>query len=190
MGAKGTGWVLVVFDRAEAMAQAGEDARRQLRWMALSITFLCFCLWAALHFGFAARLARLAQAVRDFGEGRTSRVEELPGADEVHALSAAFAAMGTHLTEREAERVRLERVVLDTSEREQRRIGEDLHDGLGQQLTAASLATSGLITALESAAPSLSFRRRRIWAGRFAKRSRPCRRFRMAWRRWVSRTMG
>jgi len=155
MGPKGTGWVLVVFDRAEAMAQAGADARRQLRWMALSITFLCFCLWAALHFGFAARLARLAQAVRDFGEGRTTQVKELPGADEVHALSAAFAAMGARLTEREAERVRLEREILETSERERRRIGRDLHDGIGQQLTAVSLATSGLITALESAAPLL-----------------------------------
>src|ERR1700704_2471332 len=36
---------------------------------------LCLCLWAALHFGFAVRLARLSQAVRDFGEGRADRVE-------------------------------------------------------------------------------------------------------------------
>ncbi len=189
MGPNGTGWVLVVFDRAEAMAQAGEDARRQLRWMALSITFLCFCLWAALHFGFAARLARLAQAVRDFGEGRTTQVEELPGADEVHALSAAFAAMGTRLTEREAERVRLEREILETSERERRRIGRDLHDGIGQQLTAVSLATSGLITQPWNPPRPRSSRRRRTWAARSAKRSRPCGRFRTASRRWGSRTM-
>jgi signal transduction histidine kinase len=155
MGAKGTGWVLVVFNRAQAMAEARADARRQLHWMASSITLLCFCLWAALHFGFAARLAKLSQAVRDFGEGRTKRVEELPGADEVHALSAAFATMSNRLTEREAERVRLEREVLEISERERRRIGRDLHDGIGQQLTAVSLATSGLTTALESAAPEL-----------------------------------
>jgi signal transduction histidine kinase len=31
-----------------------------------------------------------------------------------------------------------------------------LHDSLGQQLTAASLAINGLITALESAAPALA----------------------------------
>jgi signal transduction histidine kinase len=60
--------------------------------------------------------------------------------------------MATRLAEREAERVRLERAILETTEREQQRIGEDLHDGLGQQLTAASLATNGLITALQSAA--------------------------------------
>jgi PAS domain-containing protein len=34
-----------------------------------------------------------------------------------------------------SERKRLERTVLEISEREQRRIGQDLHDGLGQHLT-------------------------------------------------------
>jgi signal transduction histidine kinase len=39
----------------------------------------------------------------------------------------------------QAERRRLEREVLDISERERQRIGADLHDGLGQQLTAIEL---------------------------------------------------
>jgi signal transduction histidine kinase len=123
--------------------------------MACAISLLCVCLWAALHFGFAARLARLARAVRDFGDGRANNLLPIPGADEVHELSTAFAVLGTRLAEREVERVRLERVILETADREQRRIGADLHDGPGQQLTAASLATNGLITALESAAPAL-----------------------------------
>ena len=38
------------------------------------------------------------------------------------------------------ERDRLEKEVLEISEREQRRIGHDLHDGLGQHLTATALA--------------------------------------------------
>ena len=38
------------------------------------------------------------------------------------------------------ERDRLEKEVLEISEREQRRIGYDLHDGLGQHLTATALA--------------------------------------------------
>ena len=70
------GWALVVFDRADAVAQARADARRQLRWSAMAIALLCFALWAALHFGFAARLARLARMLRDFGEGRA--VNSLP----------------------------------------------------------------------------------------------------------------
>ncbi len=44
------------------------------------------------------------------------------------------------LTEEIAERDRLEKEVLEISEREQRRIGYDLHDGLGQHLTATALA--------------------------------------------------
>ena len=38
------------------------------------------------------------------------------------------------------ERIRLEKELLEASEREQRRIGHDLHDSLGQHLTATALA--------------------------------------------------
>ena len=48
------------------------------------------------------------------------------------------------LTEEMAERDRLEKEVLEISEREQRRIGHDLHDGLGQHLTATALASQVL----------------------------------------------
>jgi signal transduction histidine kinase len=44
------------------------------------------------------------------------------------------------LTEEMAERQRLESELLEISEREQRRIGQDLHDGLCQHLTGATLA--------------------------------------------------
>jgi signal transduction histidine kinase len=153
---EGTGWALVVYDRGDAVAQARADASQQLRVMATGIALVCVCLWAALHFGLAARLARLAHAVRDFGEGRALEVEAGCGGDEVQELSAAFSKMAARLGEREMERVRLEREVLETTERERRRIGQELHDGLGQQLTAASLAANGLITALERAAPGLA----------------------------------
>ena len=44
------------------------------------------------------------------------------------------------LTEMIAERERLEKAILDVSERERRSIGYDLHDGLGQHLTGTALA--------------------------------------------------
>ena len=152
---RGTGWALLIYDRGDAVAQARLDANIQLRWAASGIALMCLCLWAALHFGFAARLSRLTQQVRDVGEGRATGVEAVTGGDEVRELSAAFAKMVVQLGQREAERVRLEREILETTERERRRIGRELHDGLGQQLTAASLATHGLISAVESAVPSL-----------------------------------
>ena len=150
---------------------------------AAGITLVCLCLWAALHFGFAARLARLSQAVRDFGEGRADRVEAVSGGDEVQELSAAFATMAARLGEREAERLRLEREVLETTERERQRIGEDLHDGLGQQLTAASLAINGLIATLESAAPALAPQAENV--GRQLRKASPkCAFFRTVSRRY------
>jgi signal transduction histidine kinase len=44
------------------------------------------------------------------------------------------------LTGEMSERARLEKDILEISEREQRRIGQDLHDGLGQHLTGTALA--------------------------------------------------
>jgi signal transduction histidine kinase len=44
------------------------------------------------------------------------------------------------LTQEMAERARLEKEILEVSERERRRIGHDLHDGLCQHLTATALA--------------------------------------------------
>ena len=51
------------------------------------------------------------------------------------------------------ERQRLEREILQVSEREQRRIGQDLHDGLGQTLTAASFLTGALRQRLKGKCP-------------------------------------
>src|SRR5438270_337155 len=47
------------------------------------------------------------------------------------------------------ERKRLERELLDISNREQRRIGHDLHDGVCQQLAGIALMTSSLAEQLE-----------------------------------------
>ncbi len=153
---RGTGWALVAFDRTDAIKHAREDALEQFRLTAAANAFLCLGLWAALHFGFTARLARLSQAVRDFGDGRAETVEVMAGGDELQELSAAFATMAERLGDREVERAQLEREILETTERERRRIGQDLHDSLGQQLTAASLAANGLISALENNAPQLA----------------------------------
>lgn len=54
--------------------------------------------------------------------------------DRVRARTAA-------LTQQMTERERLEKEILEVSEREQRRIGHDLHDSLCQHLTAAAMAS-------------------------------------------------
>ncbi len=50
----------------------------------------------------------------------------------------------TELNEEMATCRRLEKIVLEISEREQNRIGQDLHDDLGQQLTGLAMLTKGL----------------------------------------------
>lgn len=53
------------------------------------------------------------------------------------------------------ERKQLEREILEISDREQSRIGRDLHDGLGQQLTALEFFTTGLKDEVQAQAPKL-----------------------------------
>jgi PAS domain S-box-containing protein len=76
----------------------------------------------------------------------------LPGENESHAY---IIATGIDITERK----RLEKAILEISSAEQRRIGQDLHDGLGQHLTGIAfmskvqeqkLAEKGLAEATEA----------------------------------------
>jgi signal transduction histidine kinase len=158
IGEQKTGWALQVFDRNEAIAAAQADARIQLGWMASAMALLTFALWTVLHFGFATRLGRLASGVRAFGEGTIEAPPRITGGDEVAKLSEAVSTMAAKLQEREAEQVRLEREVLEISESERRRIGHDLHDSLGQRLTATSMTTNAFIGVLKENAPALAER--------------------------------
>jgi signal transduction histidine kinase len=63
-----------------------------------------------------------------------------------------------HITERR----RLEREILEISEREQRKFGYDLHDGLGQRLTGLEMFSHGLAEDLERHAPALAKQARRL----------------------------
>ena len=148
--------LLLVYDRANAVAHAHQDARQRVAWSAAVIALMCLCLWATLHFGVARRLERLARSVREFGEGRTIGIEPVKGGDEVHELSQAFRKMTQRLADRERERSELERAVIDSAENERRRIGHELHDGIGQQLTAVLMAINGLHDELQSKAPAFA----------------------------------
>ncbi len=146
-------WLLLVYDRADAVAHAYQDAHRRVVWSAAVIALMCLCLWATLHLGVATRLERLARSVREFGEGRVISIDPVRGGDEVHELSQAFRKMTQRLADRERERNELERAVIDSTEKERRRIGHELHDGIGQQLTAVLMSINGLHDELQVQAP-------------------------------------
>jgi len=60
------------------------------------------------------------------------------------------------------ERKKLEQEILDISELERRRLGQDLHDGLGQRLTALEMLSHGLSEDLKGHARDLSLQARRL----------------------------
>lgn len=77
------------------------------------------------------------------------RVRRLDGAEvEVESVASAYVAGGrtnVHVVLRDlGERRRLEREVVEAATAEQERIGREIHDGIGQRLTALGLLCAGL----------------------------------------------
>jgi signal transduction histidine kinase len=65
-------------------------------------------------------------------------------------LEARVVERTSELRNEIVERQRVESALLDVSEREQRRIGHDIHDGLGQHLTSAAIACEVLTQKLRA----------------------------------------
>lgn len=84
----------------------------------------------------------------DYVRKDTGLLDLLPG---VVGRALTTIARDRALVEAEIARQRLEAEVLEISENEQRRIGQDLHDGLGQQLTAIELMCQSVVSDLEAA---------------------------------------
>ncbi|RFC45174.1 MAG: Signal transduction histidine kinase [Verrucomicrobia bacterium] len=140
-------WVVLVYDRSATLAAARTDALRSLQWSTLATGGLCLTLWAVLHYGFALRIGRLADMARDFANRRAALVP-LSGGDEVADLSRVLGEMAAEVLRHESERARMETQIMEAGEAERRRIGHELHDGIGQRLTAVALAVDGLAPVL------------------------------------------
>jgi signal transduction histidine kinase len=83
----------------------------------------------------------MKQGALDYVMKDTALIELLPSVVE-RALTGI--TQGKALAAAQEEQARLEREVLAVGERERHSIGADLHDGLGQQLTAIELMCAGL----------------------------------------------
>ena len=95
---------------------------------------------AAMQLGTAIKRVRADEAMRrahhDLELRVQARTEQLASANEV-------------LKEEIAERNRLEREILLVAAKEQQRIGEELHDGLGQELTGSGIPGEELAATAE-----------------------------------------
>ncbi len=78
--------------------------------------------------------------------------------EQVHGQRHFFTAIIRDISERK----RMENEILQISEREQRRIGQDLHDGLGQLLTGAALHAKALGGQFGRTSPEFSARMNRV----------------------------
>jgi len=74
------------------------------------------------------------------------------------AKSRKVAILSNDITERK----RLENEILEISEREQRKFGHDMHDGLGQRLTGLEMLSHGLAKDLKCHAPALAKQAQRL----------------------------
>jgi signal transduction histidine kinase len=118
---KGFGFLISVFSVAVSLAG---DYAAGVRYSSLLIAG-----WnASILLAFYLIAVWLMTNLRSLQKGLEERVKERTAA----------------LTGEIAERERLEQELLDISEREQRRIGQDLHDSLCQHLTGTSLASQVL----------------------------------------------
>jgi len=137
---------------------------------------ICFAAWrAGRSVGYLiAVLSVVAWLLSDFGMGRAYGHPLMPYWNAAilaaiygivvhllcdrHALQmeleARVAQRTSALASANAELQAMEREVMEITERERQRIGEDLHDSLGQKLTAASLTANALV--LESTTPELT----------------------------------
>lgn len=103
----------------------------------------------------------MKQGALDYVMKDTVMLDLLP-----QVVQRALTAIGRDraLAAAERERRRLEREILEVGEREQHRIGQDLHDGLGQQLTAIEMMCASLKTDITAAQPKLMPQVERICA--------------------------
>src|ERR1043166_9729240 len=85
-----------------------------------------------------------------------------PQTEPVARLQTALTRAKRRLREEVCKRQRLESEIAGIIEREQRRLGQELHDGLGQQLTGIVYQLSALHGELAARAPDLAETARRL----------------------------
>lgn len=112
--------------------------------------------WVNVAAGLVSMGLIIAVFIALLGENARRRASELELQRSHEQLQHRVEQRTVSLVQSEAECKRLEQEILETSDKEICRIGHDLHDGVGQQLTALSLFATGLQKEVEAQAPQLT----------------------------------
>lgn len=152
------GVLMTDFLVAPVQSSLAAGLRENLLWWATTAVAVVIFVNLALDQMVLRRLHLLADALDELGGGRRLRPLD-PGADdEIGRLSLAFNTMAQSIAERDEEKERLStqlkqrtrqrgallKRLLRAQEDERKRIARELHDDLGQQLGAATLALESM----------------------------------------------
>jgi PAS domain S-box-containing protein len=149
-----------VTDSVNACVQRGEDYCIQHRIVWPDGTIRWVSETGDVVRDSAGEAVRMLGVVRDITEQKRAEQEirklneqlEMRVIERTAELAQANASLRAEIQQRH----RLEQEILDISEREQRRIGRELHDSLGQQLTGIAIMTKVLEQKLQRQAPGVA----------------------------------
>lgn len=162
---KGNGWILMVeYGAKSAFAPIGILGRKVLFLLtAVSIVSALLILFV-LMFTVIHPLKKLSEASTRLGEGDMSARVAINSKDEIGRLAGAFNEMARNLkgakerlaeaAEAALERANMaERRIISISEDTQQKIGQELHDDLGQHLTGVAFMAEALSQRLKGLSP-------------------------------------
>lgn len=141
---KRIGYARVILDTAPVQAELNAITEKGIAYTLIAILLGGLIAWLLVR-TMTRRLNLLSKAADTIAAGNLAvSLPDHNGKDEVARLTRDFNQMVRALQRDIAERRRLEREIIDVSEEEQKRIGQELHDGLGQHLTGIAFLSKVL----------------------------------------------
>lgn len=167
-GPAASDYLVFAFDLSKPLTEAHVAAWTQAFIAAAIVMLGSLVVWVALDATVARRAERIADEARSMASGNlpgqpVGGDDELAQIDQalreahvqIHRQAADLRAREAQIQEKNRERSRLEREIIDISEREKRRIGQDLHDDLCQRLAAVRMKVQDFEEELSDANPDL-----------------------------------
>lgn len=150
--AKAERYLALVYDLAVPLSESFASGWSQALVGGAVLALGSLILWALMDAALGARTRRLMERADAIATGGKPG-PTLASADELAEIDRALRDAHLKIAEQTAARTRLEQDIIRISEREQRRIGQDLHDDLCQRLAAVKMKVQDLEEKLVDTAP-------------------------------------